>query len=153
MLKKHIGLWGKQTLQSLCQHHQTSNRGKTADAWRRGRFSEPRLPAFAADAHNYKYLECRFREDNHGLKPEEIAAYKRKKAASLVRAQEVELVVLSGGSVCACQLGVMMNAGPHLPRHAAQSLDLIALYILLSRFGESARFALLIHFQPSRLAS
>ncbi|XP_029700284.1 retinal guanylyl cyclase 2 isoform X2 [Takifugu rubripes] len=27
-------------------------------------------------------------EDNHGLKPEEIAAYRRKKAASLVRAQE-----------------------------------------------------------------
>uniref|UniRef100_H3CJP6 Guanylate cyclase n=1 Tax=Tetraodon nigroviridis TaxID=99883 RepID=H3CJP6_TETNG len=40
-------------------------------------------------------------EDNHGLKPEEIAAYRRKKAASLFRAQEVEPAVLSGGNICA----------------------------------------------------
>lgn len=64
----------------------------------------------AADPHHFNYLECQFREDNHGLKPEEIAAYRRKKAASFFRAQEVEPAVMSGGNICACQLDLMMNA-------------------------------------------
>lgn len=128
--------------------HQTRVRLPTP--WCRGRFSEPRLPAVA---HNYKYLECRFREDNHGLKPEEIAAYRRKKAASLVRAQEVELVVVWWKYLCLSVGCDDERRRTLLPRYAAQSLDLITFYILLSRFGESARFALLICFQPSRLAS
>lgn len=109
-LKKRTGLWGKQTLQSLCQNHQTSNQGKTFNLMVLVCFSMPRLPVVATDPHHCKYLECQFREDNHGLKPEEIAAYRRKKAASLVRAQEVEPAVLSGGNICACQFGVIMNA-------------------------------------------
>lgn len=48
--------------------------------------------------------ECDFREDNHGLNPEDIATYRRKKAASLVRAQEVETCMLCGGTVAQCDL-------------------------------------------------
>lgn len=40
-----------------------------------------------------------------------------------------------------------------LSRRTAQSLDLITLYIFLSRFGERPIFALLIHFQSDCLAS
>uniref|UniRef100_A0A3Q3W595 Guanylate cyclase n=1 Tax=Mola mola TaxID=94237 RepID=A0A3Q3W595_MOLML len=111
----HVNMSTVMILHSLNEGYKIEVRGKTElkgkgiedTYWLVGKtnFTKP-LP---------KPPEIKPGEDNHGLTPDDIAAYRRKTATSLARAQEVDTCMLC---YCCCQFDVTKNIQTSIPADA-----------------------------------